>query len=265
MAYKNLDFTMALGLMAISGHVIYFPLEEQPMNAYKLHQATSNRTTTVNRQYELEIRLAEKAKGNPNHGIQVLFFIPTAPTPLFINPETINVDNDGYHVFKEGQREPEGLVPQNKRAREILSTVLSRSISLRLMLENGIKVTVMRPFADRPKADTHSGYVEDAELKRTLAKYPSLLNFVDISNNDYKAYEDLPAAVYADGEDFAAVYSTQISSPEQPEKACRIEIDNIDFIDPLKELCEKYNVDFPIASYDPVLDLRRHLSTSNYA
>jgi hypothetical protein len=231
------------------------------MLAFKLaqesNQEAQKRIATVSKQYQLEISLVEKAKNKASHGIKALFFVPAALTPLFINPDTITVDKDGYHVFKEGHREPDGLVPEKNRARELLSTVLSRSKSLELMLENGIEVSVMRHSVDRPKADNLPGFVADAELKRISAKYPTLLKFVEISKEDYEANKELPAAVYTDGEDFDAVYSSQMPSPVDPRKAWGIDGDNTDFIDPTRTVCEKYNVEFPIKSYNPVLDLRR--------
>lgn len=233
------------------------------MYAYKSHQAATQnddshkRIATVSKQFELEMSLVEKAKRKSDHGIKALFFVPAALTPLFIDPETITVDKDGYHVFKDGHREPDGLVPEKNRGRELLSTVLSRSTSLEHMLQNGIEVTVMRHAVNRPKADNLPGFVENTELKRISAKYPTLLRFVQTSKEDYEANKELPAAVYTNGTDFEAVYSSQMPSPEPSRKAWGINGDNTDFIDPMKTLCEKYNVTFPIITYDPVLDVRR--------
>ncbi len=231
------------------------------MYAYRTAQSSNTeslkRITTVSKQYELEMRLVEKAKKTPNHGIKSLFFVPAALTPLFINPETITVDNDGFHVFIDGHREPEGLVPEKNRAREILTTVVSRRISLELMLQNGIEVTVMRHSENRPKADGLPGFVDNTELKKIILKYPTLLKFIDISKEIYEQNKDLPAAVYFDDGSFHAVYSLQMNSPEQPNRPWGIDNENTDFVNPMKAICEQYRIEFPIDAYDPILDMRR--------
>jgi hypothetical protein len=208
-------------------------------------QESPQRQSIVLGQRDIEASLVEKMNSTNETDISSFFFVPTPLTPLYINPDDIEMDAQGMYRLKQGKYLPEGLIPDNKM--NSIHTVLARVLTVHAMLKAGIPVTIFCPSEQRAKADGLPGFVDDSQLNRAKRKYPRLLDIRIISQWTYEHNADvMPAACYFNGKQFKAVYATQTNDQRSSNLSWGIDDQDDQFHLALKGLCNERGIDCPL-------------------